>query len=403
MLMYATICKSVKNTDRTIYKMIVASFTGQLRGWWDNYLNMEEKASIINAVATDDGVDNLRMALVRNKEDAVYTLVLTILEHFNGHFLWYKDTFLSRVMELPKTKVEYWKAKFIDDLPPLFAERVRKALRGSYGEIAYKDYTYGNIIGTCTQEGLNLFNELQITRQLKMDKLKEKFQLGDFYAQTEGSHKKMRSKRRSQEERKARKNSRKSHRFTKDTSGRDLSKVKCYKCGQLGHISPNYKLNKLKTLEIEGETYEKVFGLLYTSGSDDDYKSDSGSNIKLLDLSDNDKKCDNPCTTCQGITCNCEYDAIYKLKSQFQDFNMNTITSDNVIELLKEVTDSKLCEKIINFTTSNEASPSSSKPFENKKNDLNDFEYFAPYFLKEVDDCLIKSNAFPKRILLSMI
>ncbi|WMV41694.1 hypothetical protein MTR67_035079 [Solanum verrucosum] len=39
--------------------MIVADFTGQLRGWWDNYLNMEEKASIINAVATDDGVDNL--------------------------------------------------------------------------------------------------------------------------------------------------------------------------------------------------------------------------------------------------------------------------------------------------------------------------------------------------------
>ncbi|KAG5579989.1 hypothetical protein H5410_050616 [Solanum commersonii] len=205
MLMYATICKSFKNTNRTICKMIVAGFNGQLRGWWDNYLNMEEKASIINAVATDDGVDNLGMALVRNREDVVYTLVLTILEHFNGrftnqhetfhtllnglrcqtlgHFIWYKDTFLRRVMELPKNKVEYWKAKFIDGLPPLFAERVRKALRGSYGEIAYKDYTYGKIIGTCTQEGLNLFNELQIARQLKIDKLMEKSQLGDFYAQ----------------------------------------------------------------------------------------------------------------------------------------------------------------------------------------------------------------------------
>ncbi|KAG5576936.1 hypothetical protein H5410_057070 [Solanum commersonii] len=30
MLMYATICKSVKNTDRTIFKMIVAGFIGQL-------------------------------------------------------------------------------------------------------------------------------------------------------------------------------------------------------------------------------------------------------------------------------------------------------------------------------------------------------------------------------------
>ncbi|KAG5615198.1 hypothetical protein H5410_015022 [Solanum commersonii] len=33
MLMYATICKSVKNTDRNIYKMIIADFTSQLRGW----------------------------------------------------------------------------------------------------------------------------------------------------------------------------------------------------------------------------------------------------------------------------------------------------------------------------------------------------------------------------------
>ncbi|KAG5576928.1 hypothetical protein H5410_057062 [Solanum commersonii] len=140
--------------------------------WWDNYLNMEEKASIINVIATDDGVDNLGMTLIRNREDVVYTLVLTILEHFNqhktirtllnglrcqtlGHFRWYKDTLLGRVMELPKNKFEHWKAKFIDGLPPLFVERVRKALRGSHGEIPYKDYTYGKIIGTFTQEGLN--------------------------------------------------------------------------------------------------------------------------------------------------------------------------------------------------------------------------------------------------------
>ncbi|KAG5599888.1 hypothetical protein H5410_031258 [Solanum commersonii] len=169
---------TVKNTNRTICKMIVAGFTGQLRGWWDNYLNMEEKASIINVVATDEGVDSLGMALVKNRKDVVYTLVLTILEHVNdrftnqhetvctllnglrcqtlGFFRWYKDTFLSRVMELPENKLEYWKVKFIDGLPPLFAERVRKALRGNSIENPYKDLTYGKSIGTCTQEGLNL-------------------------------------------------------------------------------------------------------------------------------------------------------------------------------------------------------------------------------------------------------
>uniref|UniRef100_A0A1U7YJ58 Uncharacterized protein LOC104247626 n=1 Tax=Nicotiana sylvestris TaxID=4096 RepID=A0A1U7YJ58_NICSY len=140
-------------------------FTGQLRGWWDNYLSDEEKTTVINSTAVDEGVDNIGMALVKVREDVVYTLILTILEYFNGRFTnghetvytllnglrcrtlsefrWYKDTFMSRVMELPENKYEHWKAMFIDDLPSLFAERVRKALRGSYGEILYGNYTYG--------------------------------------------------------------------------------------------------------------------------------------------------------------------------------------------------------------------------------------------------------------------
>ncbi|KAG5587420.1 hypothetical protein H5410_047854 [Solanum commersonii] len=122
MLMYATICKSVNKTDRTICKMIIAGFTGQLRGWWDNYMSLEAKAIVLNANAVNEGVNNLGFALVKNREDTIYTLVLTILEHFNdrftnqyetvrsllnclryrhlGEFRWYKDTYLSWVMEL---------------------------------------------------------------------------------------------------------------------------------------------------------------------------------------------------------------------------------------------------------------------------------------------------------------
>ncbi|KAG5576935.1 hypothetical protein H5410_057069 [Solanum commersonii] len=109
---------------------------------------MEEKASIINAIATDDDVDNLEMTLVRNREDVVYTLVLTILEHFNGRFTNQHETVCTLL-------------------------NVCKALRGSHGEIPYKDYNNGKLIGTCTQEGLNLCNELQISRQLKMNTLKQ--------------------------------------------------------------------------------------------------------------------------------------------------------------------------------------------------------------------------------------
>jgi len=205
MLMYATICKSVNNTDRTICKMIIVGFTGQLRGWWDNYMTLDAKAAVINAKATAEGVDNLGFALVKNREDAVYTLVLTILEHFSGRFTnqyetirsllnglrcrhlgefrWYKDTYLSRVMELPENGLEFWKDKFIDGLPSLFAERVKKTLRNAQGIIPYNDFTYGKLIGACTQEGINLCNELKLSRQLKMDKLREKSQLGDFCTQ----------------------------------------------------------------------------------------------------------------------------------------------------------------------------------------------------------------------------
>ncbi|KAG5630654.1 hypothetical protein H5410_002371 [Solanum commersonii] len=86
MLMYATICKSVNNTDKTICKIITAGFTGQLRGWWDNYMSLEAEVVVLNAKVVNEGVDNLDFALLKNREDAVYTLVLTILEHFNGRF-----------------------------------------------------------------------------------------------------------------------------------------------------------------------------------------------------------------------------------------------------------------------------------------------------------------------------
>ncbi|KAG5580000.1 hypothetical protein H5410_050627 [Solanum commersonii] len=67
--------------------MIIAGFTGQLRGWWDNYMTLDAKATVINAKATAEGVDNLGFTLVKNREDVVYTLVLTILEHFSVYNL----------------------------------------------------------------------------------------------------------------------------------------------------------------------------------------------------------------------------------------------------------------------------------------------------------------------------
>ncbi|MFS8026437.1 hypothetical protein Hanom_Chr16g01486711 [Helianthus anomalus] len=141
MMMYATIAKNNQNTDSTVCKMITAGFTGQLKGWWDNYIKPENQDQIYSHVKKESE---------RDISDAVYTLIGTIIEHFTGRwsdnsetirtllnglrcnpltsFRWYKDVFLSRVYELPENNGPHWKSKFIDGIPPLFAKRTYRSL-----------------------------------------------------------------------------------------------------------------------------------------------------------------------------------------------------------------------------------------------------------------------------------
>ncbi|KAG5619570.1 hypothetical protein H5410_004788 [Solanum commersonii] len=223
------------------------------------------------------------MALLRNREDTVYTLVLTILEHYNGRFTnhyeavrtllnglrcrhlgefrWYKDTYMSRVMELPENRLKHWKTKFIDGLPHLFAERVRKILRNNKGKIPYNTYTYGKLIGVCTQEG----------------DLCTQFGLPDTSANSK--KKKHRDSRESNPDKPYRKK-RSRHRFKEEREDRR----------GFFHIAPNCKLEKLKTLELDEEIHDKS-----------DYDSDSGSveEIELLDNSDNNQPTNmNTCNAC---------------------------------------------------------------------------------------------------------
>ena len=104
MLMYSTICK--------IHWKITAGFTGQIKGWWDNYLTKDHKTKIIHSIVkTKDGQEVMNV---------VYTLIINIIEHFSGRWSdnsesirtllqnlrcktltswrWYKDVFLSTVI-----------------------------------------------------------------------------------------------------------------------------------------------------------------------------------------------------------------------------------------------------------------------------------------------------------------
>ena len=56
----------------------------------------------------------------------------------------------------------YWKAKFIDGLPNLFAENVRQQLKGDNAVIDYDSYTYGQLTSAVIKEGLKLCNDLKL-------------------------------------------------------------------------------------------------------------------------------------------------------------------------------------------------------------------------------------------------
>lgn len=59
---------------------------------------------------------------------------------------------------------KYWKAKFIDGLPNLFAKKIKKKLRDRHNGmiIPYNQYTYGQLIGLIIEESLSLYNDLKL-------------------------------------------------------------------------------------------------------------------------------------------------------------------------------------------------------------------------------------------------
>ncbi|XP_015060537.1 uncharacterized protein LOC107006517 [Solanum pennellii] len=174
-------------------------------------------------------------------------------------------------------------------------------------------------------------NELKRAQQIKRNQMSERYQLGDFCAQfgIEGPsnpnqkifskedqkrrYKKRHRSKRYKEMKEGKKASRKATRFARNFSKRDLKNIKCYKCGKFDHLASNCKAEKLKALELDDSTEEKIYELLYESDSGSShYSSDSNSDKDKSDAT-------NKCVNCTGDTCVCGQDESYKIQSQIEE------------------------------------------------------------------------------------
>jgi hypothetical protein len=129
MTMVATAYKTTHNcSDQLTSHVLVAGFTGQLKGWWDTHLSEEDKHKIFQAVCLDSSGE----PILRDGQtipDSTNTLAYTIIKTFIGSpgifrersseilnnlkcktlsdFRWYKDSFLSRIYERPDGKKSF--------------------------------------------------------------------------------------------------------------------------------------------------------------------------------------------------------------------------------------------------------------------------------------------------------
>ena len=160
-----------------VVELLVLGFTGKLLSWWNHYLTEESKEEIKSVVQKDEeGRLIFDETLGRGVPDGVNTLIYTITRHFIGtpsnvttrildqlsnlrcptlsDYRWYEDVFTTRVMHRSNCNSPFWKEKFINGLPNLFAHKIRETFSNSSGVIDYDGLTYGDISSVIRREGL---------------------------------------------------------------------------------------------------------------------------------------------------------------------------------------------------------------------------------------------------------
>ncbi|QHO22123.1 polyprotein [Arachis hypogaea] len=196
-----------ETSEEAIANVIVFGFSGQLKGWWDNYLSDNQKHSIFSAIKVNDQNEPIIGDDGEPIPDAVNTLIFTIASHFIGDpslwkdrsaellsnlrcktlsdFRWYKDTFLTRVYTREDSQQPFWKEKFLAGLPKSLGDKVRDKIRSLIpdGIIPYDELSYGQLVSFIQKVALKICQDDKIQRQLAREKNQNRIDLGTFCEQ----------------------------------------------------------------------------------------------------------------------------------------------------------------------------------------------------------------------------
>ncbi|KAH9779649.1 hypothetical protein KPL71_007778 [Citrus sinensis] len=410
MTMAANAYKTQSGTsDKAIAEILIAGFTGQLKGWWDHLLTKLQQLDILNAIQIDENGAPILDELNNPIQDAVATLILTISLHFIGDpshlrdknaellhnlrcmklsdFNDYKTTFFTRLFLRDDANHVTWKEKFLAGLPTLLGEKVRNSIKALFdNRIPYDELTYGELVSFVNKEGLKICQDLKLQKRLKQKLRQSKQELGGFCKQFnydpfkvstskdcngKCSSKPYKKHYKSKSHRKPfndfrklpyKKPSRpyKKHSFSKKKEFKAKPKTPfnfkdatCFKCGMKGHTARFCKMNRrLHELGLEEEILSKIAPLLV--GSSDSESSWSGDNdpLQVDELFDSDS----------SASSNIDFDSD---NSYLKKINVLTKDQEIFLELVKHISDPNLqkdyLDKLLKTMDSSNTEASSSK------------------------------------------
>ncbi|PIA30621.1 hypothetical protein AQUCO_05400010v1 [Aquilegia coerulea] len=417
--MFATVYKNSNNTNRQTANCIIAGFTGQLKGWWDNILTPSQKEEIYSSKKLEPSTSRQPI----QSEDAVYTLIQTIIKHFIGntmtahergkdllmnlkcptltHFRWYKDVFMAKITVRHDGNNAFWKEKFISGLPRLFAEKDKNRLKNKHDgiQIPYDFYTYGELISECTSEDLALCNDIRLKNQLKTQNLTGKNELGQFCEQFGYDMPKQRNKYVTSQKRVSKKPFRRkssSHTykrpdqvFSKQKSNsypkrdsKNLKNITCHKCGNKGHYanrctSKTDICKQINELSIDDNVKKQINQILDNYEPSSSYCSEDSFDqiMEIEELTNSDSSSGNQSGKGCSTYCKTSQD-YYKAIIDMNGLNINVLSENQT--LILDIID-KISDPI-------EKRQAIERHLENSSNTNLNSSILKPYSLQEVFD-----------------